>query len=109
MTETVAPAAASAPQVKFVKKTLKHKLQEIALRININRVSSKLRTIFVIEPLKDDEKEWFEHLQGTDICTYYPHRCGVCLEPATHVERCTEDSTYHRYLCVEHIHDRRKK
>ena len=36
----------------------------------------------------------------------YPHRCSICLEPATKVERFTGDPLYQRPLCDKHAAER---
>lgn len=96
------------PQVVFKKKSWRHRLQELGLKKQLRSLIAKQRPLFVIEPLAENDTVWYVHTTYNDKGYVTKQevrlkRCAICWEPATHVERCVEDSTYHRWLCKDHL------
>lgn len=92
------------PLLAFKKKKWYHRQQELKLKKQLRGMIAQSRPLFVIEPLKDDDKLWFTTGKGTPDEKNYVKLCANlrCLVPATKVERCVEDSTYQRWLCDQH-------
>lgn len=100
----VEAVSSSTPQIKFVKKSWRHRLQELNLKLRLNAFMATQISSFLIEPLADEDKGivvWKKVPGGKDV-TFIPRRCGICLDPADFVERCTKDPLYARYLCEAH-------
>lgn len=91
---------AETPPIVFKKKTWRHREQELNFKKRIRSLIAENRPLFVVEPLPEDDRLWFTGKDGA----VYIKRCAICWEPATLVEQCVDDSTYHRWLCQDHQH-----
>lgn len=88
------------PEIKFIKKTWHHRLQELNLRKNIvNLMSRSGCSIFKLVPLEENNRVWFSHVTENGVRVYHPHRCTVCLDPAVHKVLMATDASFTSYRC----------
>jgi hypothetical protein len=92
-TDKDSPEIQGLPKITFVRK-----LQEKLVTTQIKMVTQ--RNVFYTRALTDDELTITLVNKKAGRETEVPRRCSSCLDPASHVEVMSKDSTYFRPLCT---------